>query len=241
LSNRAAGLGEPPLAAEHESRPELRHHFADVTQQRNAASLGMWVFLATEIMFFGGMFCGYLIYRREYFSAFAAGSRSLNLYAGTLNTAVLICSSLTVALSVRAAQLGKRRQLIGLLFATLFFGIVFLAIKGYEWREEYVNHHVPTFAFSADDLVRENPNLHIDAPATKIFFSLYFALTGVHAAHMLVGIGIFTVITFMAWRGKFSPEYHTPVEIAGLYWHFVDIVWIYLFPLLYLIDRRPGG
>jgi cytochrome c oxidase subunit 3 len=234
-------LGEPPVADEHEARPELRHHFSDVEQQRNAASLGMWVFLATEIMFFGGMFCGYLIYRREYWGAFAVGSRSLNLVAGTLNTAVLICSSLTVAMSVRAAQLGKRRQLIGLLFATLFFGVVFLGIKGYEWHAEYVNHHVPTFPYSVDDLVRENPNLHIDAPATKIFFSLYFALTGVHAAHMLVGIGIFTVITFMAWRGKFSPEYHTPVEIAGLYWHFVDIVWIYLFPLLYLIDRRPGG
>jgi cytochrome c oxidase subunit 3 len=201
----------------------------------------MWVFLATEIMFFGGMFCGYLIYRREYWAAFAAGSRSLNLVAGTLNTAVLICSSLTVAMSVRAAQLGKRRQLIGLLFATLFFGIVFLGIKGYEWREEYLNHHVPTFPFSADDLVRDNPGVNFDPQATKIFYSLYFALTGVHAAHMLVGIGIFTVITFMAWRGKFSPKYHTPVEIAGLYWHFVDIVWIYLFPLLYLIDRRPGG
>jgi cytochrome c oxidase subunit 3 len=240
LSDRA-GIGETPLATEHEPRPELRHHFASVLQQRNAASLGMWVFLATEIMFFGGMFCGYLIYRRAYFNEFAAGSRSLNLVAGTLNTAVLICSSLTVAMSVRASQLGKRRQLIGLLLATLFFGIVFLGIKGYEWHDEYVHHHVPTFYFNAQDLVHDNPNLHLDTQPTKIFYSLYFALTGVHAAHMIVGIGIFTVITFMAWRGKFTPEYHTPVEIAGLYWHFVDIVWIYLFPLLYLIDRRPGA
>jgi cytochrome c oxidase subunit III len=240
LSDRA-GLGESPLAIEHEARPELRHHFADVVQQRNAASLGMWVFLATEIMFFGGMFCGYLIYRRAYFPSFAAGSRSLNLLAGTINTAVLICSSLTVAMSVRASQLGKRRQLLRLLLATLFFGVVFLGIKGFEWRDEYVHHHVPTFYFSAQDLVRENPNLHIDPQATKIFYSLYFALTGVHAAHMVVGIGIFIVITFIAWQGKFSPEYHTPVEISGLYWHFVDIVWIYLFPLLYLIDRRPGA
>jgi cytochrome c oxidase subunit 3 len=240
LSDRAA-TGETPLAIEHEDRPEKRHHFADVVQQRNAASLGMWWFLATEIMFFGGMFCGYLIYRRTYFPEFAAGSRSLSLRAGAFNTAVLICSSLTVALAVRASQLGKRRQLVGLLLATIFFGVCFLGIKGYEWREEYVNHHVPTFYFDAQDLIHDNPNLHLEPQPTKLFFSLYFALTGVHALHMIVGIGIFTVITFMAHRGKFGPEYHTPVEIAGLYWHFVDIVWIYLFPLLYLIDRRPGA
>lgn len=240
MSDRA-GVSDTPVAIEHEARPELRHHFADVQQQRNAASLGMWVFLATEIMFFGGMFCGYLIYRRAYFPEFAAGSRSLTLWAGAFNTTVLICSSLTVALAVRASQLGKRKQLVGLLLATLFFGLVFLGIKGVEWHEEYVHHHVPTFYFNIDDMVRDNPNLHLESQPTKLFFSLYFALTGVHAAHMIVGIGIFAVITFMAWRGRFTPEYHTPVEIAGLYWHFVDIVWIYLFPLLYLIDRRPGA
>jgi len=237
LSDRT-GTGESPLVLEHQDRPELRHHFADVVQQRNAASLGMWWFLGTEIMFFGGMFCGYLVYRRAYFPEFAAGSRSLNLLAGTLNTAVLICSSLTVALAVRASQLGKRKQLVNLLLATIFFGVCFLAVKGFEWRKEYVEHHIPTFYFDAQNMAHDNPNLHIDPQHAKIFFSLYFALTGVHALHMIVGIGIFGVITFMAWRGKFGPEYHTPVEIAGLYWHFVDIVWIYLFPLLYLIDRR---
>jgi cytochrome c oxidase subunit 3 len=104
-----------------------------------------------------------------------------------------------------------------------------------------VEHHIPTFHFNAEDLVRDNPSLHVDPEKTSIFFSLYFALTGMHALHMVVGVGIFSVITFMAWKGKFTPEYHTPLEIAGLYWHFVDIVWIYLFPLLYLIDRRPGA
>jgi cytochrome c oxidase subunit III len=240
LSDRA-GTGESPLVLEHEDRPELRHHFADVVQQRNAASLGMWWFLGTEIMFFGGMFCGYLIYRRAYFPEFAAGSISLNLLAGTLNTAVLICSSLTVALAVRASQLGKRKQLVNLLLATIFFGVCFLVVKGFEWRKEYTEHHIPTFYFDTQDMAQKSPNLHIDPQHAKIFFSLYFALTGVHALHMIVGIGIFSVITFMAWRGRFTPEYHTPVEIAGLYWHFVDIVWIYLFPLLYLIDRRPGA
>jgi cytochrome c oxidase subunit III len=234
--------GETPLVVEHEDRPELRHHFASEEQQRNAASLGMWMFLGTEIMFFGGMFAGYLIYRLIYFPEFAAGSRSLNLVVGTVNTAVLICSSLTVALSVRASQLGRRKQLLGLLIATMLFGCAFLGIKGYEWHHEYTEHHIPTFNdFDARNLIPENPGLHLDPTRTKLFFSLYFALTGVHAAHMLVGIGIFIVITIMAWRGKITPKYNTPLEIAGLYWHFVDVVWIYLFPLLYLIDRRPGA
>jgi cytochrome c oxidase subunit 3 len=252
------GVGDTPLAVEHEARPELRHHFADVEQQRNAASLGMWWFLGTEIMFFGGMFCAYLVYRRWYYPEFAAASRSINLFWGTLNTAVLICSSLTVALSVRAAQMGKRKLQVKLLLATLFFGIVFLGVKAKEWGDKYHEHHVPTFDFSAKDLIQDNQKLFgLDKlqnnPAelrareaeigrrTQIFFSLYFALTGMHAIHMLVGVGIFTVITIMAWRGDFTPQYYTPLEIAGLYWHFVDIVWIYLFPLLYLIDRRPLG
>lgn len=249
---------------EHENRPELRHHFADVEQQRNAASLGMWWFLGTEIMFFGGMFCGYLVYRRIYFPEFAVASRSLSLWIGTFNTTVLICSSLTVVMAVRAAQLGKRMLQVKMLLLTLLFGLAFLGIKGYEWREKYVEHHIPTFAdynvirgegslikgdnakFLGLDKLQGDPVKLREREAeiqqrTKIFYSLYFALTGMHALHMVVGVGIFTVITIMAWRGKFTPEYHTPLEIAGLYWHFVDIVWIYLFPLLYLIDRRPGA
>jgi cytochrome c oxidase subunit III len=243
---------------EHADRPELRHHFADEEQQRNAAALGMWWFLGTEIMFFGGMFCAYLIYRLKYFPEFAAASRSLDLKVGTLNTAVLICSSLTVAQAVRAAQMGKRMLQVKLLLATMFFGLVFLGVKAYEWENKYKEHHIPTFDFNAKDLMRDNQKLFgLDKlqndpvklrareadiqQHSKIFFSLYFALTGMHAIHMIVGVGIFSVITWMAWKGRFTPEYHTPLEIAGLYWHFVDIVWIYLFPLLYLIDRRPGA
>jgi len=123
-------VGETPLAIEHEARPELRHHFADELQQRNAASLGMWWFLGTEIMFFGGMFCGYLVYRRIYFPEFAAASSSIDLLWGTLNTAVLICSSWTVAMAIRAAQLGRRKQQVQLLLATLLFGVIFLGVKG---------------------------------------------------------------------------------------------------------------
>ena len=257
-------MSDSPLVAEHaehEARPELRHHFADEEQQRNAASLGMWWFLGTEIRLFGGMFCAYLIYRLKYFPEFAASSRSLDLTVGTLNTAVLICSSLTVAQAVRAAQMGKRKLQVPLLLATIFFGLVFLGVKAYEWNNKYKEHHIPTFDFNAKDLMRDNQKLFgLDKlqndpskahelqekeaeiqQRSQIFFSLYFALTGMHAIHMVVGVGIFTVITWMAWKGRFTPEYHTPLEIAGLYWHFVDIVWIYLFPLLYLIDRRPGG
>jgi cytochrome c oxidase subunit 3 len=257
-------IKETPLAVEHEARPELRHHFADEEQQRNAASMGMWWFLGTEIMFFGGMFCGYLVYRRVYFPEFAVASRSLSLPIGTFNTTVLICSSLTVAMSVRAAQLGKRSLQVKMLLLTLVFGLAFLGIKGKEWHDKYKEHHIPTFAdynvisgegslikgdnakFLGIEEVQNDPAKLHEREAeiqqrTKIFYSLYFALTGMHALHMVVGVGIFTVITFMAWKGKFTPEYHTPLEIAGLYWHFVDIVWIYLFPLLYLIDRRPGA
>jgi len=255
-------LSDSPLAVEHEARPELRHHFADEEQQRNAASLGMWWFLGTEIMFFGGMFCAYLIYRRWYFPEFAAASRSLDLKVGTFNTVVLICSSLTVVLAVRAAQLGNRKLQVKMLLLTLVFGLSFLGIKTYEWSNKYKEHHIPTFHYNViggeGDLVKGHEHLlGVDKVQgddvklrereaeiqrhTQVFYSLYFAMTGMHAIHMIIGVGIFGVITWMAHKGQFTPEYHTPLEIAGLYWHFVDIVWIYLFPLLYLIDRKPGA
>lgn len=208
-------------------------------QQRNAASLGMWVFLGTEIMFFGGMFLAYLVYRYWYYNEFAAGSRSIDVVLGTVNTAVLICSSLTVALGVKAAQLGKRKTLVTLLLVTILFGIAFLGIKGKEWYDKFEEHHVPGASFSAQDIIDKYPQIPIEPAPTQIYFSLYFAMTGLHALHMIIGIGIFCFLTYYAWKGRYTPEYHTPIEIGGLYWHFVDIVWIYLFPLLYLIDRKP--
>jgi len=233
-------LSDSPIAVEqHEHRPELRHHFATVEQQRDSATLGMWLFLGTEIMFFGGMFCAYLIYRIWYYNEFAAGSRSLDIYLGTTNTIVLICSSLTVALSVRAAQLGKRGLVIILLILTLIFGLAFLGIKGVEWYDKYKEHHIPGSSFDAGDLVREYPQLHIDQSHEQIYFSLYFAMTGLHALHMIIGVGIFVYLLYHTWKGLYTPAYNTPIEIGGLYWHFVDIIWIYLFPLLYLIDRKP--
>jgi cytochrome c oxidase subunit 3 len=231
-------LSDSPIAVEQHG-PELRHHFVDAEQQRDAASLGMWLFLATEIMFFGGMFCAYLVYRYWYYNEFASGSRSLDIWLGTINTAVLICSSLTVALGVRAAQMGQRKLLVILLLLTIVFGFAFLGIKGVEWYQKFEEHHIPGRSFNADDLVKAYPQIHIDERHEQIYFSLYFAMTGLHALHMIIGVGIFVFLTYYAWKGRYTSKYYTPVEIGGLYWHFVDIVWIYLFPLLYLIDRKP--
>ncbi len=211
----------------------LQHHFDNMEQQREASSLGMWIFLATEIMFFGGMMLAYLIYRLAYWHAFAAGSQSMTMWLGAVNTAVLICSSLTVALSVHAAQEGHRKLLVGLLLATMFFGLVFLCIKGYEYHQKYEEHHVPGPAFHFEGYgVRPD-----EVPRVQLFFSLYFAMTGLHALHMIIGIGLFTYLTYKAYKGTYGPDYHTPVENFGLYWHFVDIVWIFLFPLLYLVGQ----
>src|SRR6202142_1452634 len=196
---------------EHEAHnPALVHQFSEVQQQKDASSLGMWLSLATEIMFFGGMFCAYLIYRYSYYNEFAAGSRSLDLKWGTINTAVLICSSLTVALGVRAAQMGKRKLLVILLLLTIVFGFAFLGIKGVEWYDKYEEHHIPGASFNAGDLAKAYPQIPIDQRHEQIYFSLYFAMTGLHALHMIIGIGIFAFLTYYAWRGRYTPEYYNP-------------------------------
>jgi cytochrome c oxidase subunit 3 len=227
------------LQHEEEHHPELLHHFADPEQQRDASSLGMWVFLATEIMFFGGLFCAYLIYRRWYFPDFAAASKTIDVTMGAINTVVLICSSLTVVLAVWAAQTARRTLLLVSLAITMLLGITFLGIKGMEYKQKFDEHHVPGVSFSFDETVPGHPEQHANPRHAQIFFSLYFVMTGLHALHMIIGLGIFSWLLYMAWKGRFTPEWHTPVEIGGLYWHFVDIIWIYLFPLLYLIDRHP--
>jgi cytochrome c oxidase subunit 3 len=228
------------LHQEEEHHPELLHHFAEPEQQRDAASLGMWVFLATEVMFFGGMFCAYLIYRHWYFGDFAAASKSIDAKLGGTNTAVLICSSLTVVLAVWAAQTARKTLLVGMLAITMLLGMVFLGIKAKEYKDKFEEHHVPGATFSFEHVpIPGHPGEYANPRHAQIFFSLYFIMTGLHALHMIIGLGIFAWLLVMAWRGRFTPDYNTPVEVGGLYWHFVDIVWIYLFPLLYLIDRHP--
>jgi cytochrome c oxidase subunit 3 len=218
--------------------PALLHHFATESQQRNAASLGMWLFLAQEVMFFGGLFCAYLVYRYKYFGDFGSASQRLNIYYGAINTAVLLCSSLTVVLSVRAAQLNKRKALTTWLIFTILLGLVFLGIKGVEYHDKWVNHEVPGTSFLYQGTVPGHPDVPVDPRHAEMYFSLYFAMTGMHALHMVVGVFLFSLLAFWAWHGKYSSRYYTPIENAGLYWHFVDIIWIYLFPLLYLIDRH---
>jgi cytochrome c oxidase subunit 3 len=222
----------------HEQDPALLHHFASKEQQKNSASLGMWLFLAQEVMFFGGMFCAYLVYRYKYFGDFASASQRLDVVYGTVNTAVLLCSSLTVVLSVRAAQLNKRKALTGWLILTILLGLVFLGVKGVEYHDKWVHHEVPGSSFSYEGTVPGHPNVPVDARHAEIYFSLYFAMTGMHALHMIVGVGLFSMLAWWAWHGKYNSNYYTPIENSGLYWHFVDIIWIYLFPLLYLIDRK---
>jgi cytochrome c oxidase subunit 3 len=209
--------------------PALAHQFDSLAQQSEASTLGMWVFLATEVLFFGGLFATYAIYRSWYPAAFAAGSHELDVVLGTINTVVLITSSLTMALAVHAAQLGQRKLVMMFLVLTMVLGAVFLGIKAVEYYHKFVEHHIPgpSFQFEKEHIRH-----------AQIFFSLYFIMTGLHAIHMVIGIGIMLVMLWWAWRGTITADYASPIEISGLYWHFVDIVWIFLFPLLYLIGRH---
>lgn len=212
----------------HAHHPALQHHFQTLDQQHEAATLGMWVFLVTEVMFFGGLLMAYLLYRVWYPEAWAEGSLELDIYLGGFNTVVLIGSSLTMALAVRSAQVGAPRATVNWLLVTMALGLTFLVVKFFEYKHKWDLNHIP-----GPNFVMEGPH----ARQIEMFTSLYFGLTGLHALHMVVGVSILSVIAWMAHRRRFSPEWYTPVEISGLYWHFVDIVWIFLFPLLYLVDR----
>ena len=230
-------------AAEHEAgHPALQHHFANMEQQREAGTLGMWVFLVTEIMFFGGMFLAYTLYRLKYPEAFAAASNHLDIKLGAVNTAVLILSSLTMAMAVFSTQLGRLRAQIIYLVLTIVLGLVFLGIKAVEYHEKYVDHLIP------GTLIPGNPfNPHLELPAgvsvrnVEMFYWIYFAMTGMHAVHMIIGIGIISVLSISPLKDVSVLNIIVPIEVSGLYWHFVDIVWIFLFPLLYLLGRHLGG
>jgi len=220
-----------PEAVQHHLAhpPALAHHFDSLDQQREATTLGMWVFLVTEVLFFSGLFVTYAIYRAWYPDAFAAASHELDVVLGTVNTVVLITSSLTMALAVHASQTGRRGALIMFLIITMLLGATFLGIKSVEYYHKFVEHHVPgpTFQFEKEYIQH-----------AQIFFSLYFVMTGLHAIHMIIGLGIMLFMLRWAVNGTITTEYYAPIEISGLYWHFVDIVWIFLFPLLYLLGRH---
>lgn len=230
------------------------HQFDDAGQQREAATLGMWLFLATELLFFGGLFLAYAVYRYGYGDAFAAGGRRLSIPLGATNTVVLLTSSLTMALAVHAAEHGRRRTLVAMLAATLLLGAAFLGIKAFEYADK-IRHHLlpgPNFVWTPahDASPRDEPTRDEPAAANagknvgakgavgrhvEIYFSLYFAMTGVHALHMAIGLGVLLVLIVQSAAGRYAADYFTPVEMTGLYWHFVDVVWVFLFPLLYLV------
>jgi len=204
----------------------LNHQFEDLQQQYEAANMGMWAFIAQEIMFFGGLFAGYTVYRFKYLGAFIEGSNYLPLELGALNTAVLIASSFTMAMAVRAAQQGAKNPLLRWILATMVLGTTFLVIKAFEYVDKYHHGLLPGSSFDGSGQL-------------KIFFSFYFAMTGMHALHMIIGLGLMVWLIPKIRRGTYTSEYFSPIENFGLYWHFVDIVWIFLFPLLYLIGRDP--
>jgi cytochrome c oxidase subunit 3 len=216
----------------------LQHHFDNMEQQRDASSFGMWLFLAQEIMFFGAVFLAYALYRYMYPEAFAIASNHLDIVLGATNTVILICSSLTMAMAVYFAQTGHRRNQVIFLVLTMILGTAFLVIKGFEYAEKFRDHLIPVRGWfhwegHLPEGVLQN---HL-----QMFYWLYFAMTGLHALHMVIGLGVLTWLVYRAYKGAFSPEYYAPVELTGLYWHFVDIIWIFLFPLLYLLGRHLEG
>ncbi|HXY00410.1 MAG TPA: cytochrome c oxidase subunit 3 [Candidatus Limnocylindrales bacterium] len=246
---------------------ELYGQFETLEQQKDSATLGMWIFLVTEVLFFGGLFLTYSINRHLYFTAFGVGGNMLDLRLGATNTVVLIASSFTMAMSVWAAQTSRKKLLPIFLLLTLILGFVFLGIKYVEYKQKFDHHLVPGHSFDltyrinhpgpgddAKELAAEREEiagaLRTEAPGgpqealtalnahAQLYFSLYFGMTGLHALHMVVGAGLLVWVLRESLKGRFSAAYNTPIEIVGLYWHFVDIVWIYLFALLYLINRH---
>jgi cytochrome c oxidase subunit III len=209
------------------TRGVLAHQFDDLAQQREASAFGMWVFIVTEVMLFGGMFLAYTAYRWLYRPGFVEGSHHMALVIGAVNTAVLIVSSLTMALAVQRAQLGRQRSLVLFLALTALLGAVFLGLKAYEYWSHYQEGLVPGRLW------------HYAGPhpaAVQTFVFLYFAMTGLHAIHLTVGVTLVAILIVLAWRRTFSAVYHTPVEVIGLYWHLIDIIWVFLFPLFYLVE-----
>lgn len=208
-------------------KSHVAHHFAQSEQQFDAAKLGMWIFLATEILFFGGLFAAYIIYRAWYPELYILASTQLDTTMGAINTGVLILSSLTMALSIWAAQHNDKKKTTYFLIATIICAFVFMIIKYFEYEHKFHLGIFPGGYYTFDG---------IDHPKASIFFSIYYMMTGLHGIHVIIGIGLITWLVFKNNKGTFNSDYYTPIEIVGLYWHVVDIIWIFLFPLLYLID-----
>lgn len=210
------------------TRAAVQEQYDDAVQQREAATLGMWVFLATEILFFGVLFASYTICRVLYPSGFAEASRHTDMLLGTIETAVLLISSSLIALAVRGIKLDERRRAAGLLFGTGLLGISFLVMHGFEYYKEYTEHLIPGI-----DFAQSGPYAH----AVELFFCLYYFITGFHSLHVAIGVTIILVLSARVLRGAFGPQRYMTLELTALYWHLVDIVWIFVYPLIYLVGR----
>lgn len=204
----------------------VQHHFTDAEQQRESAKLGMWIFLLTEILLFSGLFVAYGIFRAWYPDMFYNAHKALDVTLGTTNTIVLITSSLTMALSIHAIQINRPKLTITFLILTFLLAGVFLMIKYFEYHHKFELGQLPGKFYTFTGISGSNPH---------IFFSVYFAMTGLHGLHVIFGMIAISWVLRRTIRKEFSPEYYTPVEMVGLYWHLVDMIWIFLFPLLYLI------
>ena len=216
----------PPLEEAHGHPAHLQHHFVSSEQQFSASKMGMWMFLVTEVLLFSGMFVAYIVYRAWHPEVFEAASTLLDTRLGALNTVVLLSSSLTAALAVRSAQLGNNKRLLLYMSLTVLFALGFMVVKYFEYTHKFHLGIFPGEAYAYEGLQMNY---------VPIFFSIYFVMTGIHGVHVLVGISLFIWLILRARRNAFSREYYTPVELTALYWHLVDIIWIFLFPLLYLI------
>ena len=221
-----------------ESEPQVARvwwdHFESLEHQQETTTVGMWIFLATEVLIFGAIFTGYTVYREMYSASFEAASRHLNLLIGAVNTVVLLTSSLTMALAVHAAQRGQKRKLVLRLIFTALLGLVFLGLKAIEYYGDFREKLVPGLSFDPDAWTA--PGVY--PQQVQLFLIFYYCLTGLHAVHLSIGIVIIAILAWMACRNKFDESYNAPVEMWGLYWHFVDLIWIFLLPLLYLIGTR---
>ena len=223
-------VAAPPEAHAHHP-PHLHHHFVSSEQQFDAAKLGMWLFLITEVLLFSGMFVAYTVYRVWHPEVFAHVSELLDWELGALNTLVLLASSFTVALSIHFAQKDEKEKVVVLLLLTLLCALAFMVVKYFEYTGKFSHGVFPGAGYAPHG----EGYAGYDVPYAPQFFSIYFVMTGIHGFHVLIGMGLFVWLVTRTIRGHFSAEYYTPIELTGLYWHLVDIIWIFLFPLLYLI------
>ncbi len=224
---------------ENSAEPILETQFDDLEQQQLAANLGMWMFLATEVMFFGGLITAYVVYRATSPREFAAASQHMKLWLGCINTVVLLSSSLSMALAVRSAQLGRRRHVIWFLAITAALGVCFLGIKAVEYYLEYREFLIPGLNFRMPTRPGAGATGQpLDPHRFEMFFVLYFFMTGLHAFHLIIGVVLVSVMAWLTKRRWLSGSGESQIEVTGLYWHFVDVVWVFLYPLLYLIDVR---